>query len=43
MTEQDKSEGHCRCCSKRDRPKRPSRWLGLVVHAVYEIVRIWPW
>ncbi|MFF3639075.1 MULTISPECIES: hypothetical protein [unclassified Streptomyces] len=43
MTELDKSEGHCRCCSKRDRSKRTARWLGLLAHVVYEIARNWPW
>lgn len=43
MTELNESEGHCRCCSKRERPMRSSRWLGLLVHAIYEITRNWPW
>jgi hypothetical protein len=42
MTELDKS-GHCLCCSKRDRPERAARWLGLLVRAIYEIVWNWPW
>ncbi|MEU3901948.1 hypothetical protein [Streptomyces sp. NPDC045251] len=43
MTELDESEGHCRCCSKRDRPKRATRWLGLLFHVAYEVARNWPW
>ncbi|MCW1100306.1 hypothetical protein OJ963_41880 [Streptomyces sp. RS2] len=43
MTELDKSEGHCRCCSRREQPKRVSRWLGFLVHVVYEVARNWPW
>ena len=43
MTELNESEGHCRCCSKRERPNRSSRWLGLLVHVIYEIARNWPW
>jgi hypothetical protein len=35
-------EGHCECCSKRNRLSRYARWLGLVV-AFYEIAAGWPW
>ncbi|WP_275404130.1 MULTISPECIES: hypothetical protein [unclassified Streptomyces] len=42
MTDLDESEGHCRCCSKRE-PKRVPGWLGLLVRAVYEIAVNWPW
>ncbi|WP_263456672.1 hypothetical protein [Streptomyces olivaceus] len=43
MTDLEKSEGHCRCCSRRDRPERTGRWLGLLIRAIYEIVWDWPW
>ncbi|MGW3520593.1 hypothetical protein [Streptomyces hydrogenans] len=44
MTELDESEGHCRCCSKRDRPKRAVQWLGFLVRVVYETAPFWwPW
>ncbi|WP_281154713.1 hypothetical protein [Streptomyces sp. HYC2] len=38
----DEPEGHCRCCSKRDRPYRTIRWLG-PIYTIYKIVRDnWP-
>lgn len=43
MTEFDESAGHCRCCSKRDRPKRAAQWLGLMIRVAYEVARFWPW
>ncbi|WP_369211121.1 hypothetical protein [Streptomyces flavofungini] len=37
-----KPEGHCRCCSRRDRPYRAARWLG-PVYAIYKIAQdYWP-
>ncbi|MEU7090098.1 hypothetical protein [Streptomyces achromogenes] len=44
MTEQYESEGHCRCCSKRDRPERAARWLGFLIRVAYEaVLNGWPW
>ncbi|MFI5726775.1 MULTISPECIES: hypothetical protein [Streptomyces] len=43
MTELDESEGHCQCCSKRERPERASRWLGILIRAAYEAALNWPW
>ncbi|MFF6933849.1 hypothetical protein [Streptomyces sp. NPDC008312] len=34
----NKPEGHCRCCSKRDRSYRTARWLG-PLYTIYQIVR----
>lgn len=36
------SEGHCRCCSKRSRPKQAVRWTVRVIYVVYKIVDCWP-
>ncbi|MEU1256643.1 hypothetical protein ABZ445_25480 [Streptomyces chartreusis] len=43
MTEQDESEGHCQCCSRRDRSNGTSLWPELVIRTIYEIVQNWPW
>lgn len=43
MAVQELPEGHCRCCSKRSRSYRITRWLGSV-YMVYRIMRDhWPW
>ena len=44
MAEQDKPEGHCRYCSRRDRSNQTTRWMGLLLYTTYRIVRdSWPW
>ncbi len=43
VTELDESEGHCQCCSKRERPERASRRLGILIRAAYEAALNWPW
>ncbi|MDX3065777.1 hypothetical protein PV518_26955 [Streptomyces sp. ND04-05B] len=40
--EELESEGHCRCCSKRGRPKQAARWTVRVIYVVYQIVDYWP-
>ncbi|WP_328436236.1 hypothetical protein OHA71_49270 [Streptomyces sp. NBC_00444] len=42
MAEHDEPEGHCRCCSRRNRPYQAVRWWGLA-YSIYQIVwDIWP-
>jgi len=36
------SKGHCRCCSKRSRPKQAVRWTVRVIYVVYKIADCWP-
>ncbi|WP_276617083.1 hypothetical protein [Streptomyces sp. 196(2019)] len=43
MTAIKESEGHCQCCSERDRPERAARWLGILIRVVYEAALNWPW
>ncbi|MFF8732774.1 hypothetical protein ACF073_40870 [Streptomyces sp. NPDC015171] len=43
MTDLIEFEGHCQCCSKRVRPERAARWLGILFRVAYEVAVNWPW